>query len=127
MLGALAGGAIVIAILDLLTIDQGHVNWLLAVFGGVIGLMLIRRSRRSSKDWGIIILASLVGALLIARGLAILLPSLQGSLISTLIVIVLAGGGIAYQVGGRKAKPPVQPASPAVSPATPGPIETEGG
>jgi hypothetical protein len=39
------------------------------------------------------------------RGLTMLLPSLQDA-ISTLIVIVLAGGSIAYQggfLGGRKA------------------------
>ena len=125
VLGALAGAAIVMAILDLFSIDQGLLNWLLAVVGGVIGLMLIRRSRRSSKDWGIIILASLVGALLIARGLAILLPSLQGSLITTLIVIVLAGGGIAYQggmIGGRKAAP--APTASTATPAAPKPTAT---
>ncbi len=45
-----------------------------------------------------IILAGLVGALLVTRGLAILLPSLQG-VVGTLIVIVLAGVSIAYQGG----------------------------
>jgi hypothetical protein len=105
VLGALAGAAIVLAFLDLFGFDAGLMRWLLAVVGGVVGLILIRRARRGSKDWGIIILAGLVGALLVVRGLTMLLPSLQDA-ISTLIVIVLAGGSIAYQggfLGGRKA------------------------
>ena len=98
VLGALAGAAIVLGFLDLFGIELGLMNWLLAVVGGVVGLMLIRRSRRSSRDWGMIILAGLIGALLVTRGLVILLPSLQG-VIGTLIVLVLAGGSIAYQGG----------------------------
>jgi len=108
VLGALAGAAIVLAFLDLFTIDLGLVNWLLAVAGGVVGLILIRRARRGPKDWGMIILASLVGALLIARGLTLLLPSLQNTAIATLIVLALAGGGIVYQGGllsGRSTTP----------------------
>lgn len=99
VLGALAGAAIVMAFLDLFRIDLGLGNWLLAVAGGVIGLMMIRRAREGSKDWGMVILASLIGALLILRGIVILLPSLQGSIIATLILVALAGGGIAYQSG----------------------------
>jgi hypothetical protein len=98
VLGALAGAGIVLGILDLFSIDLGLMNWLLAVVGGVVGLMLIRRSRRSSRDWGMIILAGLVGGLLVTRGLTILLPSIQG-LIGTLIFLVLAGASIAYQGG----------------------------
>jgi hypothetical protein len=66
VLGALAGAAIVLAFLDLFGFDAGLMRWLLAVVGGVVGLILIRRARRGSKDWGIIILAGLVGALLAA-------------------------------------------------------------
>jgi len=105
VLGALAGAAIVLGFLDLFGLDAGLMRWLLAVVGGVIGLVVIRRARRGGKDWGILILAGLVGALLVTRGLTQLLPSLQGS-IGTLIVIVLAGLSIAYQgelLGGRKA------------------------
>lgn len=98
VLGALAGAGIVLGLLDLFGIDLGLVNWLLAVVGGVVGLMLIRSSRRRSRDWGMIILAGLIGALLVTRGLVILLPSLQG-IIRTLIVLVLAGASIAYQGG----------------------------
>jgi len=105
VLGALAGAAIVLGVLDLFGVDAGLMRWLLAVVGGVVGLVLIRRARKGSKDWGILILAGLIGALLVARGLTQLLPSLQGS-IGALIVIVLAGASIAFQgelIGGRKA------------------------
>ena len=99
VLGALAGAAIVMAFLDLFRIDLGLTNWLLAVVGGVIGLIMMRRARRGSKDWGMVILASLIGALLVVRGSTILLPSLENTLIATLIVVVLAAGGIVYQTG----------------------------
>ena len=99
VLGALAGAAIVLGFLNLFRIDLGMMNWLLAVVGGVAGLMLIRSSRKSSKDWGMIILAGLVGSLLVTRGLTVLIPSMQDTLISTIVVVVLAGGSIAYQGG----------------------------
>ena len=98
VLGALAGAAIVLGFLDLFGMDAGLTRWLLAIVGGVIGLMLIRRGRRATKDWGLIILAGLVGALLRHRGIVLLIPSLQGT-VGALIAIVLAGGDIAYQGG----------------------------
>jgi hypothetical protein len=122
VLGALAGAAIVLSVLDLFGTDLGLVKWLLAVVGGVVGLMLIRRSRRTPPDWGMIILAGLIGALLVTRGLTQLLPSLQGGAISTLIVIVLAGGSMVYQGGllkGRKAASPTPPAPPTTGAGSP--------
>jgi hypothetical protein len=110
VIGALAGAAIVLGFLNLFNISPGLLNWVLAVAGGVVGLVLIRRARRGSQDWGIIILAGLVGALLVTRGLTIWLPFLQGFL-GTLVVIVLAIVSIIYQGGiltGRKAVAPVQ-------------------
>ena len=105
VIGVLAGAAIVLGFLDLFNIDLGLMRWLLAAVGGVAGFVLIRRSRKGSQDWGIIILAGLVGALLVTRGLTILLPALQG-VVGTLIVVVLAGASIAFQggyLGKRKA------------------------
>lgn len=130
VLGALAGAAIVLSVLDLFGTDLGLVKWLLAVVGGVVGLMLIRRSRRTPPDWGMIILAGLVGALLVTRGLTQLLPSLQGGALGTLIVIVLAGGSIAYQGGllkGRKAAAPAASTAPTIPVAPPAPTPPAGG
>ncbi len=79
VIGALAGAAIVLGCLDLFRFDNSWLGWLLAIVGGVAGLIMVRRF----KEWAMIILAGLVGGLL---------------------VILLAGGGIAYQGGlfGRR-------------------------
>ena len=102
-LGALAGGAIVLAVLDLFGLDFGLMNWLLALVGAVIGAGFLSRF----KEWTIIVLAAVVGALLTVRGLQMLIPFVQGS-IATLIGVLLAGGGIAYHAGwlggGKSAK-----------------------
>lgn len=100
--GALAGGAIVLAVLDLLGLDLGLAGWLVALVGAVIGAVLASRF----GDWAIIILAALVGSLLTVRGLQMLLPSIQGA-IASLIGLVLAVGAIAYHggfLGGHKRK-----------------------
>jgi hypothetical protein len=93
-MGALAGASIMLGFLDLFHINFGLLDWLLAVIGGVIGLMLVR----SFKEWAMIILSGLVGALLVTHGLTSWLPFLGGFL-GTLLVIVLAGVGIALQGG----------------------------
>ena len=92
--GALAGAAIVLGFLDLFNINTGLLDWILAVIGGVVGLMLVRRNKEMAQ----IILAGLVGGLLITRGLSSWLPIFDG-LLGTLLVIVLAGGSIAFQGG----------------------------
>jgi len=94
VLGALAGAGIVLVFLDILGIDTGLFDWVLAVVGGVAGLILVQRF----KDWALIILAGLIGGLLVTRGLTVWFPSLEGAL-GTLLFIVLAGGGIGYQGG----------------------------
>ena len=98
-LGALAGGAIVLAVLDLFSLDLGLMNWILALVGAVIGAGLMSRF----KDWAVIILASLVGALLAVRGLQMLLPVVQ-DVLASLIGLALLVVGIAYQGGffGRR-------------------------
>jgi hypothetical protein len=100
VLGALAGAAIVLGFLELFSINSVMLDLLLAVVGGVVGVMLVMRY----EDWAMIILAGLIGGLLVTRGLTTWLPFLQGAL-GTLLVIVLAGIGIVYQgrlSGGRK-------------------------
>lgn len=94
VLGALAGAAIVLGFLDLFNINFGLLDWILAIVGGVVGLILVRRF----KDVALILLAGLIGGLLVTRGLTIWLPFLEGA-IGTLLVIVLAVAGIAYQGG----------------------------
>ncbi len=94
VMGALAGAVIVLGFLNLFNLTSGLIVWLLALLGGVAGLILVRRF----KDWAMIILAGLIGGLLVTRGLTVWLPFLQGAF-GTLLVIVLAGLGIAYQGG----------------------------
>lgn len=107
VIGALAGAGVVLGVFDLLNIDAGLLKWLLAVLGGVTGFVLINRARRGSQDWGIIILAALVGALLVARGLGLLLPNFD-NLLRSLVVLVLAGASIVYQ-GGLLGRPKAAP------------------
>jgi hypothetical protein len=94
VLGALAGAAIMLGFLNLFNLTTGLIVWLLAVLGGVVGLVMVRRF----KDWAMIILAGLIGGLLVTRGLTDWLPFLQGAL-GTLLVIALAGGSFAFQGG----------------------------
>jgi len=94
-LGVLAGAAVMLALPDLFGFLQfGLPDWLLALVGAVIGLVLVGRF----KDLAVVIIASLVGAMLTMRGLQLLIPSFQGPLAS-LLALVLAGGGFAYQMG----------------------------
>ena len=92
--GALAGGAIVLSLIDMFGMDAGFMGWILALVGAVIGAMLVSRF----KDWAIIILAALLGAMLIVRGTQMLLPWIQGT-VASLIGLVLPGGAIAYHGG----------------------------
>ena len=65
VIGFIAGDAIVLSILDSLTLDLGLVGWILGLIGGVVGAILFRRF----LNWGLIIFASLLGSLLIVRPL----------------------------------------------------------
>jgi hypothetical protein len=115
VLGALAGAAIVLVFLDLFHINSGVLDWLLAVVGGVVGLILVRRY----NDWALIIFAGLIGGLLVTRGLTVWFESLQ-SVLGTLLVLVLAGGSIAFHggfLGKGKAAPPAS-GNPPTPPAT---------
>jgi hypothetical protein len=94
VLGALAGAAIMLGFLDLFGSVTGLIDWLLAIIGGVIGVILVQRF----KDWGMIILAGLIGGLLVTRGLTEWFPSIQDT-IRTLLVLVLAAVSIVYQGG----------------------------
>jgi hypothetical protein len=108
VMGALGGAAIVLAFLGLFNVASSLFVWVLAVAGGVVGLIMVRRY----KDWAMIVLAGLVGALLVTRGLTNLFPTMNGTF-GTLIVIVLAGLSIAFQ-GGIFGKRKAAEAAPAV-------------
>jgi hypothetical protein len=104
VMGALAGALIVMGFLDLLKVPSGGLYWLLAVVGGVVGLILVRRYEGPA----LIVFSGLIGGLLVVRGLSDWLPSLKDGALGTLIVIVLAGLSIAYQGGflARRNAPP---------------------
>jgi hypothetical protein len=99
--GALAGAAIVLAVLNMFNLSLGvGLELLLLVVGAVVGVVLVGRF----KDLAVLILAGLVGAFLVTRGLQVWLPSFTQPL-SSIVVLVLAVAGVAYQggyVGGKK-------------------------
>jgi hypothetical protein len=97
VLGILAGAAIGLALLNLFGSNSILIGLLLVLGGGLLGAVLVRRFRR----WAIAILAGLVGALLIVWGLQLLVPALNGP-VATLITLLLAGGGVAYQGRGLR-------------------------
>lgn len=103
ILGAVAGAAIMLNVLDLFRLSFGLLNWVLAVVGGGIGVVLVI----SFKDWAVIVLAGLVGAVLTMRGISMLLPWLDG-LFATSLMLLLAAASIAYQ-GGLLKWPQPQP------------------
>jgi hypothetical protein len=98
-LGFLAGGAMAFAVLDLLGGSFGLIDWLLSLVAAVVVAVLARRF----SSWALIVLAGLVGALLVVRGVQLWFPSFQG-LIAAVTALALAGGSIGYQggwIGGR--------------------------
>ena len=119
VIGAMAGAGIVLGFLNLFNLDWGIINWLLAVVGGVAGFMLIRSLRDNKNDWGMIILASLIGSLLVTRGVTSLIPSLRGTLLMSLLLAGLFVFGVIYEGGllsGRKAKAAAPAPPPAAKP-----------
>jgi hypothetical protein len=97
IIGFLAGGAITFGILDALGLGLGLWGFLLALLGGVIGLILANRF----FDWAIIILAALTGALLVTRGLQLFSATFVG-IIGTFVWIVLAVVGFVYLSRGKR-------------------------
>jgi hypothetical protein len=118
VLGALAGAVIVLGFFNLFNFGSTLLVWLLAVVGGVVGLVMVRRYH----DWAMLIFSGVVGGLLITRGLTVWLSFLQGA-IGTLLVIVLAGGSIVLQGGflnkDKAAPAATPPATPPSAPPTP--------
>lgn len=100
-IGFIAGGGIVMGLLDVFGASLGFMDWIIALVGGGIGALLFWRY----FDWGLVILASLVGSVLVVRGaMAALLPALSGPL-GGLLVLVLTVLGIYYHYRRRVGKP----------------------
>jgi hypothetical protein len=97
IIGFIAGGGLVLAGLDALSIDLGLMAFVIASLGGLIAAVLANRF----FDWAVLVLAGLVGAALAMRGLQMLMPSLIGP-IGLLIGVVLAVLGIVYQSRRRR-------------------------
>jgi len=100
VIGAVAGVTIVLAFLELVGLDLGVWDWILAFAGGLAVSLFVRYSTR----WSMIILSGLIGGLLIALGLGGIIAPLQGT-VSWIAGIAAAGAGIAYQggfIGGKK-------------------------
>jgi hypothetical protein len=96
-IGFIAGGGIAMGFLDVFGVSTGFVAWIIALIGGGIGAILFWRY----FDWGLIILASLVGSMLVVRGaMASLLPALTGPW-GGLLILVLTGLGIYYHYRRR--------------------------
>ena len=99
-IGFFAGAAIVMSLLDILSINAGGWNVLLGFAGGVVGAVLANRY----FDWVIIIAAAIIGAMLAVRGIEMLLGSVGlNDALATLLVVALAGFGIWYNLRNKKA------------------------
>jgi hypothetical protein len=92
VIGFIAGGAIALGLLDALGISLGFWDWILAVIVAAGAALAFRRY----SDWAFIVLASLIGSLLVVRGVTMaLLPSLSGPL-GTVIIVALTALGVYY-------------------------------
>jgi hypothetical protein len=96
--GFIAGGAIVMSLFGVLGLPSSFLSFLLAVGGGLVGLVMANRF----ADWAILILAALTGALLVVRGLQIF-PVSMSSTVALLIGVVLLVLGFLFQM--RRMRP----------------------
>ena len=100
IIGFIAGGAVTLGFLDIFGASTGFLAWILALIGGVIGAVIFRRF----LNWALIIFASLLGSMLIVRGvMAGIFPQLVGAF-GTLLVVVLTAAGIFYHYRQMKPK-----------------------
>jgi hypothetical protein len=85
--GFLAGGYVVLALLDVAGVQLPVLSWVLALVGAVIGVVLIL----VVFDWGLIVLSSLAGAGIIVQALDLT------TLVTVVGFLVLLAAGIAIQ------------------------------
>jgi hypothetical protein len=98
VIGFIAGGAVVIGFMNLLGVGVSLWSWIFALVGGLIGAVLFNRF----VGWGLIFFASLLGSMLVVRGaMEALLPSLNGTY-GSLVIVVLTVLGIFYHARQMK-------------------------
>lgn len=98
-LGFLAGGAITMSLLGLLSINAGLWSFLLGVLGGLVGIVLSNRF----FDWVILISAGLIGAMLAVRGVELFMGGTGlNDALSSILVAALAVFSIWYQARIRR-------------------------
>jgi hypothetical protein len=100
--GFIAGGYLLVSLLNQVGWEAGQLYWLPFVIGGVIGAVLVL----ALFDWALIILSSLTGAMIIVQALHF------GPTITVLLFIVLFIAGIVTQASlMRREQPPPAPST----------------
>jgi hypothetical protein len=98
LFGFISGGAVVISFLNLFGMSVSFWVWIAALAGGLVVAMLLNRF----VDWGLIFFASLLGSMLVVHGaMEALLPSLNGTF-GSVIIVVLTVLGIFYHARQMK-------------------------
>lgn len=98
-LGFLAGGAITMSVLGLLSINAGFWSFLIGALGGLVGIVLANRF----FDWVILIFAGLIGGLLVVRGIELLMGGAGlNDALSSILVLALAGFSIWYHARNQR-------------------------
>jgi len=92
--GFLAGGYLIVAILDAVKVNAGNYYWIAIIIGGIIGAIFIT----VLFDWTLIIISSLIGAWMIAQNLPV--PLEQP--IPFVIFVLLSLVGVVIQAGMRE-------------------------
>jgi hypothetical protein len=88
----------VIGFMNLLGMGVSFWVWMIALLGGLIGAVFINHF----IDWGLIIFASLIGSMLMVRGVAEAFQSTMSGSLQSMLVLVVTGLGIFYHARRRK-------------------------
>jgi len=84
--GFIAGGYITFYILQTIVVNVGQYQWVAIVAGAFLGAVLAA----SLVDWGLILLTSISGAVLIADNLSMKMPLLGAVLLVLIIIGIIA-------------------------------------
>lgn len=99
IVGFVIGSGVALALLGMLELGTVGMAWLVSAVSGVVVALLFARF----LDWALIIFASLLGSMLIARGGTAAFPDLLSGTIGTALVAALTAAGIFYHY--RKSHP----------------------